>query len=241
MAGRPKPYPDISIKLTLTNPFGGRPGLDFYPNIGDALVNQDTVSLLYHQHYTIGVFAILAMVAVKFWLVPIAIGDRMAAGDPERREIHRVAEVFLLILLAGWVLIRHDQHGITHQVWLTLANAPLILAAVLARGLAPDGKWWRGGLLATAAAILALGYNPWVGFGSATTPHLGGVTPAELVRMSDDEAATRKPGEPESDYCIRALLHGRRLLATEVTRDCVGTLGALAVEPETGRNTGAKR
>jgi hypothetical protein len=231
VASRPMPFPDVSYKLTLANPFGGRPGLDYYPNIGDALINQDNVLALYHQHYSLGTIAVLVLVAVKCWLLPIRAADRLAARNPERREIHRVAEVFLLILLAGWVLIRHDQHGITHQVWLSLANAPLFLAAVLSVALSPGGRWWRGGLLAAAAAIVLLGYRPWSGVHSPFTANMGGITPAELVRMKPADAIIRRPGEHEYEYCIRALLHGHRLMAGEVSRYCAGSLGVMAVEP----------
>ncbi|CAA7621025.1 hypothetical protein [Magnetospirillum sp. SS-4] len=231
VASRPKPFPDVSIKLTLTNPLGGRPALDYYPNIGDALINQDNILALHHQHYSLGIIAILALVTVKCWLLPIWATGRLIAREPERREIHRVAEVFLLILLAGWVLIRHDQHGITHQVWLTLANAPLFLAAILSVALAPGGRPWRNGLLAVAVAIMLLGYRPWSSVNSPVAANMGGVTPAELVRMSPAEARIRRPNESEVDYCIRSLLHGHRLMAGEVSLSCAGTLGVMAIKP----------
>lgn len=234
--GRPKPFPDVSIKFTLANPFGGRPGLeDYYPNLGDALINQNTLSALVNQHFGIGIFAILAMVAVKYWLVPIRATDRISALYPDRREIYRIAEVFLMIAVTFWVLVRHDQHGVTHQIWAIFGTAPLVLAALLARALAVDGKWWRIGILATAAAIVAGGYHPWAGMASPSSAHLGGVTPAELMRMSPAEALIHRPGESETAYCERALLHGQRLAAGSVKLSCLGTLGILAAEPGAGK------
>lgn len=232
VAGRPKPFPDIHYGFSLVNPLGGRPGLDYYPNVGDALISQDNVMLLFQQHYAVGIFAILAMVAVKFWLLPIMATDRLTAADPSRREIYRVAEVFLMVLVTGWVLVRHDQHGITHQTWITFGSTPLILAAILTRALASDGRWWRIGLVATAAATLALGYDPWSTLESPASAHLGGVTPMELARMSDAEALERRPGEEDSDYCVRSLLHGHRVSSEDVKASC---MGSFAVKPVSGK------
>ncbi len=231
VAGRPKPLFDVSIKLTLANPFGGRPGLDYYPSIGDALINETTVSRLFNQHYAVGIIAVLMLVAVKYWLVPVRAADRLAEADPGRREIYRVAEVFLMIALAGWVLIRHDQHGVSHQIWVIVATAPLVLAAVLRRALAPGAWSWPAGLFALAALALVGGYNPWQAMIPPAANRLGGVAPTELARMSDAQAIARRPGEADGDYCMRQLLFGHRLHAGTVSRECGGWLGSWAIEP----------
>jgi hypothetical protein len=232
---RPKPFPDVSYKLTLANPLGGRASLDYYPNAGDALINNETVSLLFQQDYAVGIFAILALVAVKYALVPLRVADRMIVADPGRREVYRVAEVMLLIMAAGWILLRHDQHGISHQVWVTFGSAPMVLAAVLVPALASDGWKWRLGMLAVAGAIMAVGYNPWPSITGPEPIRIGGLAPAELARMSSAEPLVRRSDETDEAYCERALLLGHRVAAGSVPISCIGSAGTFAVNPDSRR------
>ena len=230
-AMRPYPFPDVSIRLSSFNPTGGRAAFDYYPSLGDAIINDRTVGWLFAQPYSIGVLLVLALVAVKYGLVPLRAVAGLVARQAERREILRIAEVFLLIALAGLVLIRHDQHGTTHQIWLIYGSAPLVLGLILARCLAGDGGWrWPAGLAAAAVATILAGYNPWETAMSPSAPHFGGVTVTELERMSDAEALTPKAGEAVGNPCERALLKGLRIEAGAVPRACLGTLGIMTVE-----------
>ncbi|MBF0128395.1 MAG: hypothetical protein HQL33_00215 [Alphaproteobacteria bacterium] len=229
---RPKPFADVSIKLSLFNPGGGRAAFDYYPAIGDALVNSDTVQRFLPGAYVSGILLLLLVIAVKYWVLPI----RAIAGglDPSRREILRIAEVFLLAALIGLVLVRHDQHGVTHQVWVFYGTAPLVLGAILARCTISTHfvGHWRGGLVAVAVLVAAVGYDPWSGFRSPSSPHLGGVTHWDLEGMDPAQAILPRPGENETAPCERALLKGVRLEAGSVPRSCLGTLGIYAVEPK---------
>lgn len=228
---QPRPFSDASFGLSLFNVTGGRAGFDYYPALSDALVNEITVPRFLPNENVVGILLIFLVVAVKYWAIPIqAIAG---CGQPARRESTRIAEVFLLMALIGLVFIRHDQHGVTHQIWVFFGTAPLVLGAILARSVtAADSTKWRGGLLAVAAVVVAVGYNPWSAARSPSSPHLGDVTYEELTHMSDAEALVARPGEREAAVCERALLKGLRVQAGSVSLACAGTLGALAVEPK---------
>ncbi|MSO92227.1 MAG: hypothetical protein EXQ86_02360 [Rhodospirillales bacterium] len=231
-ATRPFPFPDVSIGLSLFH-FGDRAALDwYYPTIRDALIRPEMVQSLFSHHYVVGIFVVLALVLVKYWIIPSKAIDRLIREAPANREFFRTAEVVLLIALIGWLVMRHDQHGITHQVGVYYGTAPMIMAALLRRAVLPDGRWWRLGLVAAAAWSLASGYNPWSTFNWPSSPHLGGVTHTELARMSEAELLASRPGDSVSDPCTRALLRGFRVPAGTVPIRCASTLGALAVEPK---------
>lgn len=229
---QPWPFPDVSIGFSLFH-FFDRAALDwYYPVTRDAFIRPELLQPHLAYHYAVGVVLVVLMILVKFWLIPIKAIDGLSRSPAFNREIHRIAEVFLLVALAGWIFLRHDQHGITHQVGIPYGAASLVVAAILGRAVQSDAVWWRRGLVLAAVAALATGYNPWSRFNWPSSPHLAGVTHIELASMTEAEVTTRRPGDRVTDPCTRALLRGMRLRAESVSRECAGTLGAIAVEPK---------
>ena len=226
---RPMAFEDVSIKLSLVNLGGGRPGFDYFPALAQILFAPSEWTHWLPSAYSVGTVLIFLTVVLKYWLLPVkAVGKAWG----ERREFSRIVEVYLLTALIGLILIRHDQHGITHQIWAVFGTAPLALGAILVGVVTPDSKrLWKWALLGAAAVWIAVGDAPWYRMRSPTAPHFGAVTYEELMRMTDKEALTPRAGEPVTAVCERALYKGLRIKAGSVPKACLGALGALALEP----------
>ncbi|RAU23570.1 hypothetical protein CU669_00230 [Paramagnetospirillum kuznetsovii] len=229
---RPHLHAQASYKITLFNPLGGRASLDYYPNMMDSLLRPDTVAWFSNQDYSVGILLIAVLMALKYWLVPMKATEGLGRAHPEFREIYRCGDVAILVTLATWVLLRHDQHGTTHSSLPPLAMTGMIMAAVLARACLPSrAAHWRLGLILYAVVSLASGYQPWEKLRPASSDHLGGVSHAELEAMTEAEIMAARPGAPVTDICYRALLRGMRIAAGTVPRECLGTLGYVTAFP----------
>ena len=230
---QPVAFSDMNIKLSLFNPNGGRATLDYFAAMGDGLISNDTLPIPLSWRYSAGAISILALVVLKLWWFPIRAADNLSASMSNRREILRVAEVFLLVALIDWILVRHNHLDTSLQIWLFYGSAPVVLALLMARATRGSGQMrWKAGLAVYAILVVLNGNHPWLHLKSRNSPHLGGVGYDELRSMTDAEALAPRPNDAATDICDRALLRGLRIQAGDVPFGCLGTLRALTLEPK---------
>ena len=231
---QPKPFSDVDIKLSFFNLAGGRAAFDYYPRLHDVLIDPHWISDILPVKHVSGVLLLFLVVALKYWILPIrALSAQAAALSQGRREIIRVAEIYLLVALVSLVLIRHEQHGTAHQIWVIYGAAPLAMLPILSRALDKNASWlWKGGLIAIAMAAIILGDTPLRKMAPLESRHLGGVNHYELMQMKPKDAMMPRPGDRVDSRCQRALLKGIRVLASDVPLACASTLGTLALEPK---------
>jgi hypothetical protein len=137
-----------------------------------------------------------------------------------------------MVALIGWLFVRNDQHGAAHQGFALDAASAVALIGIAFLALKRDGRLWLGGLLAVALLYAIGRYDPWFHMLPADSPHMGGMTPAELAAAPLSEVAIRRGDEPLANIGQRALLRGVHLKRGEVPTEILGGLDVYVVEPK---------
>jgi len=244
----PKPYGNfelIDVSFSLVNPFSPKPSFDYRQILRfDRIIGQ--FPELYFMTAGVAVAAILAL--LKYYYLGFAAIRRLIsmgviAGDKMAR---RGLELYLLIMLAGWIVVRNSQHGITYQLY-NPASIGLIAAMALILVASMRGAWlWRSAIFAVSGTALIVGINIHgidnidkvvLGYKFGEPANLSKGTYYKNLKSIPQSAALKKlPNDGASGKLgVRALMLGHRLSAADVSPKQSGVWDFIQAGTENGK------
>lgn len=231
----PRPFAELNLGFSLANPFSARPTIDYYMKFEDGLLSKAHFGKYVTYDYQIGAFLMFFLALLKTYLVPLAAIRRVASGRTGTAGVLvQGIELYLLVVLMGWIAVRNSDHGLTHQAWLLFLAAGIGWPALQLAAF-KGGRIWLVGILAMAAVYGVFGHSPygaiWARWQSGGAGLFGGLDYKVLISLPAREVLTRRGQEPEDEVSVRAALTGRRLLASEVPITYNGSYAQFIVLP----------
>lgn len=225
---RPRPFADIDLGFSIVNPFSAKQPLNYFMKFYDGLINREWLGDYIGSDVQIGIVAILMIaVAKSFWL-PMAWAS-MTCPDKDSGTDGVLRQAFMLYIIVtsvGWIFVRNDQHGLTHQTWLLATAGALAWPALQLRLI---HGWWRTKIVLIGIALIYLlpGTSPlqmaWKRLDRQGEARFAGFTWSEIAATDNSRALAPQPGEPMANVGLRAMMRGQRLLAGSVPKSYSGS------------------